>query len=165
MPPSSLLGLQSLNIVGPDVLMSCFSDSFWVRLKTFWMTHHPAYGSESRITYRHHRQLLERFHQRCLRTILNIHWSWGRWSGRNHQHRVYVAEVTATLSSTYLQNSGYHLPKIAQYGELSTGHFDRGAPKKLYKDSLKKIIGTCHTDYHKWTTLAADRHAWRHIVH
>ena len=31
------------------------------------------YGSESWVTYRSHIRLLERFHQRCLRTILNIH--------------------------------------------------------------------------------------------
>ena len=31
------------------------------------------YGSESWVTYRNHLKLLERFHQRCLRTILNIH--------------------------------------------------------------------------------------------
>ncbi|XP_051667216.1 uncharacterized protein LOC127481693 [Manacus candei] len=33
------------------------------------------YGSKSWVIYRHHLRLLERFHQRCLRTILNIHWS------------------------------------------------------------------------------------------
>ena len=33
------------------------------------------YGSESWVTYRYHLRLLERLHQRCLRTILNIHWS------------------------------------------------------------------------------------------
>lgn len=33
------------------------------------------YGSESWVLYQHHLRLLERFHQRCLRTILNIHWS------------------------------------------------------------------------------------------
>ena len=33
------------------------------------------YGSESWVTYQNHLKLLERFLQRCLRTILNIHWS------------------------------------------------------------------------------------------
>ena len=33
------------------------------------------YGSESWVTYRHHLRLLEQFHQRSLRIILNIHWS------------------------------------------------------------------------------------------
>ncbi|KAL8569423.1 hypothetical protein ACOMHN_054138 [Nucella lapillus] len=33
------------------------------------------YGSESWVTCRHHLRILERLHQRCLRSILNIHWS------------------------------------------------------------------------------------------
>ena len=33
------------------------------------------YGSEAWVTYRSHVRLLQRFHQRCLRTILNIHWN------------------------------------------------------------------------------------------
>ena len=32
---------------------------------------------------------------------------------------------------------GHRLPKIALYGELSSGHHNRGAPKKRYKDTLK----------------------------
>ena len=38
---------------------------------------------------------------------------------------------------------GHHLPKIALYGELSTGHCNRGALKKHYKNSLKKTLSTC----------------------
>ena len=33
------------------------------------------YGSEAGFTYRSHVRLLERFHQRCLPTILKVHWS------------------------------------------------------------------------------------------
>ena len=32
-------------------------------------------GAESWVIYRRHLPLIERYHQRCLRTILNIHWS------------------------------------------------------------------------------------------
>ena len=32
------------------------------------------YGSESWVTYSHHIRILERFHQRCLRTILQLKW-------------------------------------------------------------------------------------------
>ena len=59
----------------------------------------------------------------------------------------------------------HRLPKIVLYGELSTGHRDRGAPKKRYKDSLKKSLSTCHIDHRQWSALAADRGAWRHAVH
>ena len=37
--------------------------------------------------------------------------------------------------------------------------------KKCIKDSLKKTLGTCPIDHHQWSTLAADRQAWRHTVH
>ena len=33
------------------------------------------YSSETWVAYSHHLRFLERFHQRCLRSILNIHWS------------------------------------------------------------------------------------------
>ena len=33
------------------------------------------YGAETWVTYQNHLKVLERFHQRCLRTILHIHWS------------------------------------------------------------------------------------------
>ena len=70
------------------------------------------------------------------------------------------------LGRACLQNEGRHcLPKIALYGELSTGHRDRGAPKKRYKDSLPKTLGTCHIDHHQWLTFAAERQPWRHTVH
>ena len=57
------------------------------------------------------------------------------------------------------------LPKIALYGELSTGYCDRGAPKKCFKDSFKKTLGTCHIDHHQWSTLAADHQTWCCTVH
>ena len=39
------------------------------------------------------------------------------------------------------------LPKIVMFGELSTGHRERGAPKKRFKDSLKKLLTTCNIDH------------------
>jgi hypothetical protein len=39
-----------------------------------------------------------------------------------------------------------------------------GAPKKRYKDSLKKALSLCQIDHRQWTTLAADRQVWRHTV-
>ena len=91
---------------------------------------------------------------------------WGLWSGRNHQHRGHVAEIIATLGRAYLPNGGGHrLPKIALYGKLSTGYRDRGAPKKRFKDSLKKTLGTCYIDHYQWSTFANDRRAWRYAVY
>jgi len=59
----------------------------------------------------------------------------------------------------------HRLPKITLYGELSSGHRDRGSPKKRYKDSLRKSLGVCHIDCSQWFALAADGAAWRYTVH
>ena len=129
------------------------------------------YGSESWVTYRHHLRLLERFHQRCLRTILNIHWS-DYVTNVEVLEQAEITSIEAMLLKSQLRWAGHvsrmednRLPKIALYGELSTGHRDRGAPKKRYKDSLKKSLDACHIDHRQWSTLAADRQDWRHTVH
>ncbi|XP_063595009.1 uncharacterized protein LOC134771986 [Penaeus indicus] len=129
------------------------------------------YGSESWVTYRHHLRLLERFHQRCLRTILNIHWS-DYVTNVEVLEQAEISSIEAMLLKSQLRWAGHvsrmeehRLPKIVLYGELSTGHRDRGAPKKRYKDSLKKSLGACQIDHRQWSTLAADRQAWRHTVH
>ena len=126
------------------------------------------YGSESWVTYRRHLRLLERFHQRCLRIILNIHWS-DYVTNVEVLEQAEITSIEAMLLKSQLRwawhvfRMGDHrLPKIALYGELSTGHRDRGAPKKRYKDSLKKSLGACHIDHRQWSTLAAD--TWRHII-
>ena len=129
------------------------------------------YGSESWVTYRHHLRLLERFHQRCLRVILNIHWS-DYVSNVEVLEQAEITSIEVILLKSQLRWSGHvsrmddhRLPKIALYGKLSIGHRNRGAPKKRYKDSLKKSLGTCHIDHRQWSTLAADRVTWRHIIH
>jgi len=48
------------------------------------------------------------------------------------------------------------LTKIFLHGELSSGHRDRGTPKKRFKDSLKKSLKFCHIDPNQWTTEAAE---------
>ena len=51
----------------------------------------------------------------------------------------------------------YRLPKIALYGELSSGHRDRGAPKKRYKDTLKRSFASKEEQYNKLLTLLSNR--------
>ena len=57
------------------------------------------------------------------------------------------------------------VPKVILYGELSTRHRDRGAPKKRYQVCLKKSLIVCHIDCQQWSDKAVDRDAWRHTVH
>ncbi|KAI8484505.1 hypothetical protein Bbelb_377760 [Branchiostoma belcheri] len=129
------------------------------------------YGSESWVTYRHHLRLLERFHQRCLRSILNIHWS-DYITNVEVLKRAEVLSIEAMLLKIQLRWAGHvsrmedhRLPKIVLYGELSTGHRNRGAPKKRFKDCLKKSLSSCNIDHSQWSALATDRAAWRHTVH
>ena len=49
-----------------------------------------------------------------------------------------------------------HTSKVVLYGELSTGHRDRGAPKKRYQDCLKKSLNVCHIDCQQWSDMAVD---------
>ena len=51
----------------------------------------------------------------------------------------------------------HRLPKIVMFGELSTGHRERGAPKKWFKDSLKKSLTACNIYHRQWSDLAVDR--------
>ncbi|XP_069766640.1 uncharacterized protein [Narcine bancroftii] len=119
---------------------------------------------------RHHLWLLERFHQRCLCSILNIHWN-------DFITKVEVLELaeSASIESMLLKTQlrwvghisrmeDHRLPKIVFYGELSTGHRDRGASKKRYKDCLKKSLGACHIDHHQWADLASNRASWHLTV-
>ncbi|XP_069745531.1 uncharacterized protein [Narcine bancroftii] len=123
-------------------------------------------GSESWVLYRHHLRLLECFHQRCLRSILNIHWS-------DFISNIEVLEMAKadSIESTLLKiqlrwvchisrMEDHRLPKIVLYGELSTGHRDRGAPKKRYKDCLKKSLGACHIDHRQWADIVSNRASW-----
>uniref|UniRef100_K7EZV3 Reverse transcriptase domain-containing protein n=1 Tax=Pelodiscus sinensis TaxID=13735 RepID=K7EZV3_PELSI len=129
------------------------------------------YGAESWVTYRRHLSLLEHFRQRCLRTILNIHWS----DFVANTEVLELAEVTsieAMVLKIQLRWAGHiarmenhRLPKIVLYGELSSGYRDIGAPRKRYKDSLKKSLTACCIDHRQWATQAADRNSWRHTVH
>ena len=128
------------------------------------------YGSESWVTYRNHLKLLERFHQRCLRTILNIHWS-DYITNIIVLERADITSIEAMLLKIQLRWAGHvarmddhRLPKIILYGELSSGLRNRGAPKKRYKDTLKKSLGACNISHLEWTTLAEDRGAWRRTI-
>ena len=129
------------------------------------------YGSETWVTYRSHIRLLERFHQRCLRTILNIIWS-DFVTNVEVLEQADIPSIEAMLLKSQLRWAGHvsrmedhRLPKIVLYGELSTGHRERGAPKKRYKDGLKKSLATCNIDHRGWSDMAKDRGAWRQTIH
>ena len=64
------------------------------------------YGSESWVTYRHHLRLLKRFHQRCLRIILNIHWN-DYVTNVEVLEQAMIASVEAMLLKAQLRWAGH----------------------------------------------------------
>ena len=76
--------------------------------------------------------------------ILNYHLRWDGYVSRMEDHS---------------------LPKIVIYGELSTGHRERGAPKRRFRDNLNKSLTTCNIHLKQWSDLAADRVVWRYTIH
>ena len=97
------------------------------------------YGAESWVIYRRHLQLLESFHQRCLHSILNIHWS-DFVSIIEVFEQAEITSMEAMLLKTLLRWAGHvslmedhFLPKMVLYGVLSSGYRNTGASKKRYK--------------------------------
>ncbi len=43
------------------------------------------------------------------------------------------------------------MPKAVLFGELSTGKRYQGAPKKRYKDQLKRELALAGVPHHSWT--------------
>ncbi|XP_069778346.1 uncharacterized protein [Narcine bancroftii] len=124
------------------------------------------FDSKSWVLYRHHLRLLERFHQRCLRSILNIHWS-------DFISNIEVLEMAEgdSIESTLLKiklrwvghvsrMEDHRLPKIVLYGKLSTSHRDRGDQRR----GLKKSLGACHIDHRQWADITSNRVSWRLTV-
>jgi len=128
------------------------------------------YGSESWVTYRSHIRLLERFHQRCLRTILKIHWT-DHITNIEVLKKADIPSIEAMILKSQLRWAGHvsrmedhRLPKITLFGELSSGHRNRGAPKKRYKDTLKKSLHVGDISVEEWSDLAQNREIWRQTI-
>ena len=104
------------------------------------------YGAETWTLYRRQMRLLERFHQRCLRSILNIKWH-DYVSNEDVPEKAGLPSVESILLTQQLRWARHvarmedsRMPKAVLFGELKAGKRNRGAPKKWYKDQLKKQL-------------------------
>ena len=128
------------------------------------------YGCEAWTPYRRHIKQLEKFHQQCLRGILNIRW-YHRVSNAQVLLQSNLRSIEATLSLCQLRWAGHvvrmedgRLPKQLFYGELSQGKRGTGRPKLRYKDSLKANLKKCNIDTATWEKQAAVREEWRTTI-
>ena len=125
------------------------------------------YGAESWVTYRRHICLLERFHQRCLRTILKIKWE-DYITNIEVLQTAKCISIEAMLLKIQLRWAGHvsrmedsRLPKLTFFGELASGHRDQGGQYKRYKDTLKKGLIASGINEDDWESTAKDRDSWR----
>ena len=121
------------------------------------------YGSESRGLYRKQIQLLEQFHQRCLRCIMGIHWQ-DYVTNNEVLEQASLPSIETMLMLRQLRWAGHvshmgdtSIPKAVLYGELRQGRGDRGAPRRRYKDQLKRQITLANIHHKGWEPPAADR--------
>ena len=128
------------------------------------------YGSESWVTYKHHIRILERFHQRCLRSILNIRW-WDHVSDVETLEKAKLNSIEALLLRNRLRWAGHvarmdnnRLPKQIMFGELRDGKRNIGTPKKRFKDELKTSLNSSGLNHTEWEERASNRVSWRDDV-
>ena len=126
------------------------------------------YGSETWTSYRYQVKQLEKFHQRYLRSIMNIKW-YDRVTYAAVLDRASLTSIDAILQQHRLRWYGHmvrtdaqRLPKQLLFSQLSTGPRRVGAPKKRYKDALKRTFKDC--EIADWATAPADRLVWRRTV-
>ena len=125
------------------------------------------YGAETWVLYRKQIRLLERFHQHCLRSILGIKWQY-YVSNEQVLKKASLPSVESILLQVQLRWAGHvprmediHMPKAVFFSELQEGKRDRGAPRKRYKDKLKRQLAQAATSHQSWQRKASDRDSWR----
>ena len=123
------------------------------------------YGCATWVLYRKQIRLLEQFHQRCLRSIMGIKWQ------EYVLKRASLPSLECTLLQQQLRWAGHvarmedsRMPKAVFFGELREGKRKCGAPKKRYKDQLKKQLSLTEIPLHSWQQEANSRENWRKVV-
>ena len=128
------------------------------------------YGAETWVLCRKQIRLLKRFHQRCLRSILGIKWP-DHVSKEEVLKRASLPSIESTLLQVQLRWAGHvtrmegvRMPKAVFFSELQEGKRDHGAPRKRYKDQLKRQLAQAGISRQSWQQEASDRDSWRSSV-
>ena len=85
--------------------------------------------------------------------------------------RASITSIEAMLLTRQLRWAGHlsrmedmRLPKAVFYGELYQGKRDRGAPRKRYKDQLRRQLRAADIPEKDWESRARDRDGWRALL-
>ncbi|XP_059849029.1 uncharacterized protein LOC132406918 isoform X1 [Hypanus sabinus] len=127
------------------------------------------YGCETWTLYRRHVKQLEQFHNRALRSIMQIHWQ-DRISNLTVLDRANSTSIEAKVLKAQLRWTGHvirmdesRMPRQLFYGELEQGNRARGRPRKRYKDNLKLNLKWAKLQPRDLEHTAADRSKWRNL--
>ena len=115
-------------------------------------------------------RVLERFHQRCLRSILGIKWQ-DHVSNEEVLQRASLPSIESILLQVQLRWAGHitrmedvRIPKAVIFNELQEGNRDRGARRQRYKDQLKRQLVRAGISHQSRQQEASDRDSWRSPV-
>ena len=128
------------------------------------------YASETWTAYNPQIKILERFHQRCLRHILNK-----KWTSFIPDTEVFensnIPSIENLIIKSQLKLSGHlvrmddiRIPKQHFYGEISIGRRKQCKPKMRFKDRLKNNLKLSKMYVDNWEIDAVGRSQWRNKV-
>ena len=85
--------------------------------------------------------------------------------------RASLPSIESILLQVHLRWAGHvtrvedvRMPKAVFFRELQEGKRDRGAPRKRYKDQLKRQLAQAGISHQSWQQEASDRDSWRSSV-
>ena len=122
------------------------------------------------VLHRKQIRLLERFHQRCLRSIFGIKWQ-DQVSNEKVLKRASLPSIESILLQVQLRWAGHvtrmkdiRMQKAVFFSKLQEGKHDRSAPRKRYKDQLKRQLVQAGINHQSWQQEASDRDSWHSSV-
>ena len=124
------------------------------------------YGAETWVLYWKEIRLLEQFHQCCLHSILGIKWQ-DHVSNEEVLKRASLPSLESILPQVQLLWIGHItrmedvcMPKAVFFSELQEGKRNCDAPRKCYKDQLKRQLAQAGISHQSWQQEASDQDSW-----
>ena len=106
------------------------------------------------------------FHQHCLHSILGIKWQ-DYVSNGEVLKRASLPSIESILLQVQLHWAGHvirmediHMPKAVFFSELQEGKCGHGAPRKHYKDQLKRQLAQAGISHQSQQQEASDQDSW-----
>ena len=102
-----------------------------------------------------------------MRVILGIKWQ-DHLSSEAILKRASLPSIESILLEVQLRWAGHvtrmedvRVLRAVFFSELQEGRRDRGAPRKCYKDQLKRQLAQAGISHPSWQQEASDRNSWR----